>query len=87
MSNNKTYITIHTSEINTLDFSQVVENRNPLRYSLDESEFVVKWTAGAPYMPTSIEAIPSDKRSAIMDHKTARELMATPEWSDPNPPA
>ncbi len=85
-SNGKSYITIQTSEINTVNFAEVLEQKDTRRESVDKSEFVVKWTEGAPYMPSSIEAIPSDKRSAIMDHKTARELMATPEWTNPNPP-
>ena len=82
----KSYITIYKTEIDTVDFSQVIENREPLRYSLDDSQFVVKWIFGAPHIPTSIESVPEDKRSAIMTHAEALELMSTPEWSDPNPP-
>ena len=82
----KSYITIKTSEIDTVDFSQVIENRWSLRYSLDDSEFICKWIFGAPHIPTSIEAVPEDKRSAIMTHAQAKTLMQTPEWSDPNPP-
>ena len=87
MSNHKSYITIKTSEINTVDFSQVIEAKATLRYSLDDSEFVCKWTEGAPYMPTSIEAVPEADRSALLSHSEALALMATPEWTDPNPPA
>ena len=83
MSNHKSYITIQSSEINTVNFAEVIEAKATLRYSLDDSEFICKWVEGSPYMPSSIEAIPSDKRSAIMDHKTAKELMATPAWSEP----
>ena len=82
----KSYITIKTSEINTVDFSQVIENRESLRYSLDDSEFVCKWIFGAPHIPTSVEAVPEADRSAIMTHAEALTLMTTPEWSDPNPP-
>ena len=80
MSNHKSYITIQTSEINTVNFAEVIEAKATLRYSLDESEFVCKWTEGAPYMPTSIEAVPEAKRSAVLSHSQAREEMKKPEW-------
>ena len=82
----KSYITIKTSEIDTVDFSQLIENRWTLRYSLDDSEFICKWIFGAPHMPTSIEAVPEADRSAIMTHAVALALMKTPEWSSPIPP-
>jgi len=82
----KSYITIKTSEIDTVDFSQVIENRDSLRYSLDDSEFIVKWIFGAPHIPESVEAVPEADRSAIMTHAEALELMATPEWTSDEPP-
>ena len=82
----KSYITIKTTEIDTVDFSQVIESRDSLRYSLDDSEFIVKWIFGAPHIPTSVEAVPEADRSAILTHAQALTLMATSEWSDPNPP-
>ena len=81
MSNHKSYITIKTSEINTVDFSQVIEAKATLRYSVDDSEFVCKWTEGAPYMPTSISAVPEAKRSALLSHSEALTLMATEAWT------
>ena len=81
MSNHKSYITIKTSEINTVDFSQVIEAKATIRKSVDESEFVVKWTEGAPYMPTSISAVPEAKRSALLSHSEALTLMATEAWT------
>jgi len=83
----KSYITIKTTEIDTVDFSQVIENRDSLRYSLDDSEFIVKWIFGAPHIPESIEAVPEADRSAIMTHAEALTLMATPEWTPDEPPA
>ena len=81
MSNHKSYITIQSSEINTVNFAEVIEAKATLRYSVDESEFIVKWTEGAPYMPTSISAVPEAKRSALLSHSEALTLMATPEWT------
>ena len=82
----KSYITIKTTQIDTVDFSQLIENRDSLRYSLDDSEFVCKWIFGAPSIPSSVEAVPEADRSAIKTHAEILEIMATPEWSDPNPP-
>ena len=84
-SNGNSYITIKTSEINTVDFSQVIEAKDTRRESVDKSEFIVKWVEGAPYMPTSIEAVPEAKRSAILSHSEALTLMATEAWTPENP--
>ena len=81
----KSYITIKTTQIDTVDFSQVIENRDSLRYSLDNTEFICKWVFGAPHIPTSVEAVPEADRSAILTHLQARTLMATPEWSEEPP--
>ena len=83
MSNHKSYITIKTSEINTVDFSQVIEAKATIRKSVDESEFICKWTEGSPYMPTSISAVPEAKRSALLSHSEAVTLMATAAWQTP----
>ena len=86
MSNHKSYITIKTTEINLVDFSQTIEQKATLRYSLDGTEFICKWVEGSPHIPSSIESVPEAKRSALLSHSEALELMATAEWSDPNPP-
>ena len=83
----KSQITIKTTQIDTVNFAEVIENRENVRYSLDNSEFIVKWRYGAPAMPESVEAVPEADRSALMDHAEALALMQTPEWTDPNPPA
>lgn len=83
----KSYITIKTTQIDTVNFAEVIENRENVRYSLDNSEFIIKWRYGAPAMPESVEAVPEADRSALMDHAEALALMQTPEWTDPNPPA
>jgi len=80
----KSYITIKTTEINTVDFSEVIESYPPPRYSLDGTEFIVKWAEGSPHMPDSIAAVPEVSRSAILTHAQARTLMATSSWTDPN---
>ena len=80
--NNLTYITIESTEINTVDFSEVIEPYPPERYSVDKTEFVVKWVAGSPYIPESILAVPEADRSALMDHSEVLTLMATEAWTE-----
>tara|TARA_Y100000034_G_scaffold134509_1_gene203136 strand:+ start:816 stop:1067 length:252 start_codon:yes stop_codon:yes gene_type:complete len=80
----KSYITIKTTQIDTVDFSQVIENRDSLRYSLDNTEFICKWVFGAPHIPMSVENVPEDKRSLILTHAEALTLMQTPEWTTPS---
>ena len=84
MSNHKSYMTIATSSINIVDFSQVIEEKATLRYSVDGTEFVCKWVEGSPYIPESIEAVPEADRSALMNHTEVLTLMATEAWTDPN---
>jgi hypothetical protein len=82
--NNKSYITIKTTQIDTVNFSEVIEQKANLRYSLDSTEFVCKWVEGSPYMPASIEAVPSADRSDILNQEECLVVMASAEWTDPN---
>tara|TARA_R110002020_G_scaffold102076_1_gene239949 strand:+ start:849 stop:1109 length:261 start_codon:yes stop_codon:yes gene_type:complete len=80
---NSSYITVKTTQIDTVDFSQLIGTRADLKYSIDKSEFVTKWEFGAPYMPSSIEAVPEADRSAILTHTQAVALMQTSAWTTP----
>ena len=80
----RTYITIDINQLDNIDFSQIDEtSQETIRKSLDESEFVVKWRGDTP---ETINNIPESDKSAEMNHETVLILMATPKWSDPNPP-
>jgi len=78
----RSYITIKTTEINTIDFNEVVDT--PPRYSLDDTEFVIKWEKNASYIPESILAVPESMKSEVMNHSQCHILMLTIEWTDPN---
>jgi|6_EtaG_2_1085325.scaffolds.fasta_scaffold00569_20 hypothetical protein len=79
----RTYITIDINQLD-LDFSQIDEtSKDTVRKSLDDSEFVAKWEGDAP---ETINNIPESDKSPEMTHAEALELMATPKWTDPNPP-
>jgi len=77
------YATISTNDIDKVDFTQVPEKNNKyLRYSLDGTEFVIKWFD--EHEPTFISdgtVTPLE----VMTHDQALILMATPEWSEPLP--
>lgn len=77
------YATISTNDIDNVDFTQVPEKNNKyLRYSLDGTEFIIKWFD--EHEPTFISdgtVTPLE----VMTHEQALQLMATDEWSEPVP--
>ena len=80
----RTYLTINITQVGNIDFSQIQETGiDTVRKSIDESEFIAKWEGETP---ETITNIPESDKSAEMDHETALILMATPEWTNPNPP-
>ena len=82
--NHLTYITVHTNQLDNIDFSEIIETSiDTVRKSIDESEFVAKWEGETP---ETINNIPQGDKSAEMDHETVLTLMGTSEWMNPNPP-
>ena len=81
----RTYITIKATQVDAVDYDEVNENKDTLRYSIDKSEFLVKWEEedGESETPASIVAIPSGDKSSEMDHAQGLVLMDTPEWTTP----
>jgi len=77
------YATISTNDIDKVDFTQVPEKNNKyLRYSLDGTEFIIKWFD--EHEPTFISdgtVTPIE----VMNHEEALQLMATDKWSKPLP--
>ena len=46
---NRKYVIVDTSEINTIDFSQVLEtNKYNLMYNNDETQFILKYEGNQP---------------------------------------
>ena len=77
------YAIISTTDIDNVDFTQVPEENNQyLRYSLDGTEFVIKWfNEHTPTFITDGTVVPLQ----TLTHAEALVLMATPEWSEPLP--
>jgi len=42
------YVIVPTSELSTVDFSEVIESESTLRYSLDNSKFILKYEGDQP---------------------------------------
>jgi hypothetical protein len=75
----ETYAIINIEDLPNIDFSQVGEtNKNTIRKSLDQSQFVLKWNT-TPTFITDLNVIPVK----ILTHSEAIQLMATEAWSEP----
>ena len=75
----RTYAVINIAELDLIDFSQVEEtSSNTIRKSIDETQFVIKWTQEPTFIADST-VIPV----GIYDHHAILELMATDKWSEP----
>ena len=83
MHNNRTYATINLTDVGQIDFSQVGQtSASTIRKSLDNTQFVIKWEDG--YTPNFINdgsVVPIE----TYDHHSILLLMATPEWTEPEP--
>ena len=77
---NRTYATALTSDIGSVDFSQVMETSAAIvRKSIDETQFVLKWyTANTPTFVTDSSVTLTWSGS----HADCLTLMATTAWTD-----
>ena len=74
------YGIILTADIDKVDFSQVPQNRDTVRYSFDGTQFVIKWNSDSvPTFITDGSVVPVQ----TLTHQECLDLMATPEWSEP----
>ena len=76
-----TYAIINTSDLSSIDFSQVGEtSENTLRYNLAGTEFVIKWNS-TPTFISDGTVVPVSE----LTHEEALALMATAAWSEEIP--
>jgi len=67
------YLILLTSELSNIDFSQVLEtSENTVRYSLDNSKFLLKFTGETP---SFLEGIQTYNYSEIMN------ILNSSEWA------
>jgi len=75
------YAIINTSDLSNIDFSQIGEtSADTLRYNLAGTEFVIKWNT-TPTFISDGSVVPVSE----LTHAEALALMATAEWTEPEP--
>lgn len=75
------YAIIQTSDLANIDFDQIGEtNENTIRYNLAQTEFVIKWNTEPTFISDGT-VVPV----SILTHAEALAIMATAEWSEPEP--
>jgi hypothetical protein len=75
------YAIINTANLSSIDFEQIGEtNADTLRYNLAGTEFVIKYN-NEPTFISSGEVLPVQ----LLTHAEALTLMATEEWTLPDP--
>ena len=76
-----TYITINMTEIALVDFNQVMQtSEETLRLSVDGLKALLKWEGEEPLFVSTLSSY-----EGPYTHEEILVIMATPEWSDPNP--
>jgi|TARA_R110000824_G_scaffold56447_1_gene154536 homogentisate 1,2-dioxygenase len=79
---NRRFVIFNVSELSTIDFSQVYEtSADTVRKSVDELETFVKFDLPTPSSVTALTT-----KSQEYDYDEIVLILATPEWTDPNPP-
>jgi len=78
----KYYVIFNVSELDKINFSQVFETSiETVRKSVDETLTFVKYATDE--MPSSVASL--DTKQGPYSHTEILEILATPEWTDPNP--
>jgi hypothetical protein len=78
----KYYVIFNVSELNKIDFNQVFEtSTETVRKSVDETLTFVKYDTNE--MPSSVASL--DTKQGPYSHEEILVILATPEWTDPNP--
>ena len=78
----KYYVIFNVSELNKIDFDQVFEtSAETVRKSVDETLTFVKYRDEV--MPSSVASL--ETKVGPYSHTEILEILATPEWTDPNP--
>lgn len=81
MYENRTYIIFSVSEIDLINFEQVLETSpNTLRKSLDESLAITKWEGLTPDCINNLTT-----KSQFYTHEEILEQLNSIEWNEPYP--
>ena len=70
------------TEVGLVDFNEVLEtSEETLRLSVDNLQTVIKWDGGEPSFVSTLSSY-----DGPYTHTEILDILATPEWTDPNPP-
>ena len=72
----RSYVIINTSEISSVDFNQVMESSDSLRYSIDGSKTFVKYEGEQPSFLNGKQEY---------THSEILAILATDEWTSDEP--
>lgn len=80
---NREFMIFSVTELDQIDFTQVLEtSADTVRKSVDGTKTFVKWNG--PGIPSSVDSLTTKEGPYTYDEILA--ILATPEWTDPNPP-
>jgi hypothetical protein len=78
---NRRFVIFEVTELSTIDFTQVYETSiDTVRKSVDETQTFVKYDMP---QPSSVTALTT--KSIEYTYDEILQILATPEWTDPNP--
>ena len=78
---NRRFMIFNVSELNQIDFNSVLEtSSDTVRKSVDETKTFVKWDGT---MPTCVSNLTT--KEGPYTYEEILTILATPEWTDPNP--
>ena len=81
MYEKREYLIFPVSELNKIDFTQVMETSDEtVRKSVDETKTFVKWEDD---MPSSVATLTNTE--GPYTHSEMLTILSGPEWADPNP--
>jgi hypothetical protein len=75
--NNRNFMIINVSELDTIDFTQVLEtSKDTVRKSIDETKTFVKWDGD---IPSSVSSLTT--KEGPYTYEEILTILSTPEWS------
>ena len=78
------FMIFNVTELDQIDFTQVCETSiDTVRKSIDQTKTFVKWDSEDGSIPSSVEALTT--KEGPYTYEEIIVILATPEWSDPNP--
>ena len=79
---NREFMIFNVSELPQIDFIQVLETSiDTVRKSVDQTKTFVKWDGVE--IPSSVDSLTT--KEGPYTYEEMLTILATPEWTDPNP--